>query len=259
MNNLALALLATAFSISSHADPLYKSVDNEGRVTITNMKSSPGNVKQIILPAYQQSPPVVAPATPVAPRPPAASVALPRATAAPVAPIPKIATGVFIPESDTFRPASRVLSLYVTSAAQGFANLIWGAATQWGSACGVQFEYVNAEAPAVAPPGRTVVVVDYGPGSTPGASATTFRKLSGDGKAMRYARVIITDTRGESDLYFAVLHELGHTLGLPHASDPAAVMHLNDGNRRYYVSARARASLTATDIDGCVQMMAGVD
>ena len=56
-------------------------------------------------------------------------------------------------------------------------------------------------------------------------------------------------------MYFAVLHELGHALGLPHASDPAAIMSVDGGNRLYFVQHGTRAVLTSTDVSGCQIMM----
>ena len=58
-----------------------------------------------------------------------------------------------------FRPPSLVLSLYVAPLAQAYVNLIREAAGQWNAGCGVRCEYAGTEAPAAAPPGRTVVVI----------------------------------------------------------------------------------------------------
>jgi hypothetical protein len=120
----------------------------------------------------------------------------------------------------------------------------------------VTFEQVNEEPPAGAWTERTVVVVEYGPSALDGTSAKTFREASPDGQNLAHAKVVLTDIDGDADSYFVVLHELGHALGLPHASDPAAVMNGSDGDHRYYVATGTHARLTSTDIDGCKQMTA---
>jgi hypothetical protein len=242
VKNLLFALLAAACSSLSFAG----AIDKDGQVTFTNMKPGSGNRKEIRTPSHSR----------LAVRSlPSANGGVPGSIANSFSPAARTATGVFVPEGDSFLPASRELYLYITPAAQRYASIIRQAAAQWSSACGVQFEYVNEKAPTSAPPGHTVVVVDYGPGALDGTSATTFRKASPDGQALSYAKVVITSARGDADLYFVALHELGHGLGLPHASDRAAVMHWT-GERGYYISTGTRASLTSTDIAGCRQMMA---
>jgi hypothetical protein len=242
VKNLVFALLAAVFSTLSFADAM----DKDAHVTFSNRKPGSANREEIRMPPHAR----------LAVRSPAAAHARARGSVAnSFSPAARTATGVFVPEGDSFLPARRELYLYITPAAQRYASIIRQAAAQWSSACGVQFDYVNEQAPATAPPGHTVVVVDYGPGALEGTSATTFRKASPDGQALSYAKVVITNTRGDADLYFVALHELGHGLGLPHASDRAAVMHWT-GERGYYISTGTRASLTSTDITGCRQMMA---
>jgi hypothetical protein len=187
---------------------------------------------------------------------PAANSTAPAAIAGPVRPMAKTATGVFSMVGDSLHPASRVLSLYITPSAQWYASAILQAAAQWSAACGVKFEQVNAEPPASARSERTVVVVEFGPSAVDGTSAKTFREASADGQNLVHAQVVLTNIHGDADSYFVVLHELGHALGLPHASDPAAVMNGNDGDHLYYVATGTRARLTSTDIDGCKQLMA---
>ena len=187
---------------------------------------------------------------------PAANVIAPAFVAKPLFPMAKIATGAFVLDGDSIHPSSPMLSLYITPSAQWYASAILQAAAQWGSACGVQFEHVKGEPPATAPSGRTVVVVEFGTDVLKGATATTYRMGSPDGKNLIYARVVLTDSVDDSDLYFVLLHEMGHAIGLPHTKDPAAVMHWSDGDRLYHIATGTRASITSTDLDGCKQLMA---
>ncbi len=244
--SLVFALLAAIVSLSCFADVIYKTIDKDGRVTYTDMKPSTGRVKEMRMSSY-----------------PHAVLAGPYATNTPVSgsatmsanPMTIAAPGIFVPDNgDLIHPASREISLYISPAAQPYARVILDAAVQWNLACGVRFEYTSGEVPARAQSGQTVVVVDYGPGALPGAAATTFAKIAQDGRTLSYAKVIITQTRGDADLYFVALHELGHAMGLPHARERTSVMH-RSGNRGYYVSSGIRASLTSTDISGCTQMM----
>lgn len=242
MRNLVFALLASLFSSSTFADAM----DNDRHATFTNIKQGSDNVTKV---RVQSLPRLAVKSLP------AAKISASGLIANSRYPLPKAATGVFVREDDAFLPASRTLSLYLTPQARHYTSLILNAAAQWNSACGVQFKYVNGKAPTAAPPGSTVVVVDYGPGAMDGASAMTFRKASPDKQTLSYAKVVITTAHGDADFYFEALHELGHALGIPHASDPAAVMHWT-AERAYYISTDTRARLTSTDIDGCNQMLA---
>lgn len=249
MRLLALISIAATFiPYGVYAAPVFKTVDANGRTIYSDKAPATGLTKVLRLPDYQPLPAVLSRMDNVS----AAQVSGEK----PVGLTSKIAmaTGAFEPADGPFRPSkSKQIDLYVMPGAQPYLDVIQRAAREWGAACGLALDYVDKQEPVAAPlSGNNVIVVDYGPGSNHGTSATAFRTY--EGNAVGYTKIIISRTYGKADMRFVTLHELGHAIGLPHATDPAALMHANNGNRSYYTQTGEAPVLTSTDINGCSKL-----
>ena len=245
-----IAVTAALLFSGAHAGTVYKAVDAKGRIQYADRPAASGTVKVLHFSGY----PRAAPVTAVAANVPAAP-----ADWGKVMVRERRATGTFVPNGEAFRPStSRHNYLYVMPGAQPYLDIIRSAAAEWGAACRLTFEYIDRPEPGAARPNwNNVIVVDYGPGADAGAGATAFRKTSSDGNALNYTKIIISQAFGKRDMRFVVLHELGHAIGLPHATDPAAIMSADNGDRRYYIQTGEAPALTSTDINGCSNLLAG--
>jgi matrixin/uncharacterized protein DUF4124 len=244
----SIVISAAFLPCGVHAGTIYKTVDANGRTAYSDKPPISGPVKLLHMPGYQ--PVLYVPTTtanvPAAPAGAGKAVTSKRE---------RQATGSFVPVGDAFRPSeSGHIYLFVMPGAQPYRDIIQRAAGEWGAACRMTFEYIDQPEPKAAN-WNEVIVVDYGPGADAGASATAFRKTTRDGKAVNYTKIIVSQTFGKGDIRFVVLHELGHAIGLPHATDRAAIMSADDGDRSYYIQSGEEPMLTSTDINGCSKLV----
>jgi len=114
-----------------------------------------------------------------------------------------------------------------------YTQALIDATEEWNSQVGTSLSVVVGECPNK--PGSAYLVIAGG--AEPGAAATTYYETGSAPNEMHYSL-----TRTPNEVRTDFLHEIGHSLGMGHVSDPTAIMfattndaqHLNNNDLQAY-------------------------
>lgn len=115
-----------------------------------------------------------------------------------------------------------------------YTQALIDAVDEWNTQAGTSLSVVIGECPTDKP-GSTYVVTAGG--ASQGAAATTYYERGSANNRMTYSQ-----TRTPNEVRTDFLHEIGHSLGMGHLSDPTAIMfattneaqHLNQNDLQAY-------------------------
>lgn len=147
-----------------------------------------------------------------------------------------------------YNPSSQPSSLTTTQV----VNVLKAAASRWGNACGLQFEYGGTSTATAGNNDGVSVIAWEGPlsvNSSFGGYAQTYsKKLPLIDEADIWLNPALYSNLDNLD--GLVAHELGHFIGLDHSNNPNSIMF----SQPYHPSAGFNQALRGDDLTGCARL-----